>query len=123
MEGHGRVTLIWEEDLLIVNPLGPLNEEGVVETINELKQTVVSAGLKSWVRLELWEKDTMGSPQVMENACHMFEWCEQHGCNAAAIVVDNFFQASLLKENFSGNFDVFNNTQEALSWLDKYRIT
>ena len=66
MKKHGDITLEWDGNVLISCPKGPFNPEGTIDTIQRYQQCVLDANLSCWFRLEIWDDETMGSPQAME---------------------------------------------------------
>jgi len=123
MQSHGELTLEWKDDVLMIYPQGPFNEEGVVEVIDTIKNAVLIRNNQNWSRLEVWEENTLGSPAVMNSVKEYYRWCTEHGCIAAAIVVKNSVQRSYIEKYFSGNIAVFNSKKEAIDWLMEYSNT
>ncbi|MCW8833134.1 MAG: hypothetical protein OQK09_16900 [Colwellia sp.] len=117
MQSHGKLTLEWEGNVLVVTPQGPFNEEGAIEGITTLKETVLTTKVEKWTRLELWEENTLGSPTVIDYVRESYLWCVEHGCSATAIVVKNNFQHSLIEKYFTNNIGVFQNKRDAMDWL------
>ena len=117
MQSHGNISIEWKQQLLIINAYGPFNEEGVLEIIDNLKQAILTKNIKSWIRLELWDLNTLGSPVVMNHVKEHFLWCEEQGCRATAVVVNNSLQRNLIEKDFLTNIGIFNSENEANAWL------
>jgi hypothetical protein len=53
MQSHGKVIFEWQDDLLIVKPIGPFNEEGAIDVIETLKSSNISKKINAWSQLEI----------------------------------------------------------------------
>jgi hypothetical protein len=121
MESHGKVLLRWQGNLLVALPKGPFNEEGGLKAINKLQQTVINKNAEYWLRLELWQDDALGSPEVMADAMKSFQWGTDRGCRAIAVVVANSLQRQILEKAQPENTKIFDNRKKALLWLEQYK--
>jgi hypothetical protein len=122
MNSHGRITKKWEGNIFIINSEGPFNDEGVIEVIDEIKKSVISKRVSNWLRIEIWDDNTLGSPSVMKRAEDYNIWCSENGCQATAIVVSNSVQRHIIERTFLGNIKIFNSRNKAISWLNKSSI-
>ncbi|MEX1668173.1 hypothetical protein AB4876_04570 [Zhongshania guokunii] len=117
MQSHGEISLEWDGQLFTMYAYGPFNEEGVREVIASLKRAVLSENIESWVRLEVWDMDTLGSPLVFDYVKAYYLWCEEHGCRATAVVVNNIIQRNIIEKDFLTNIRIFKSKREAIDWL------
>lgn len=119
MQSHGKVIFEWQDDLLIVKPIGPFYEEGAIDVIETLKSSILSKKINAWSQLEIWEEDTLGSPFVMTSVKDFFIWCTEQGCRATAVIVKNSVQSELIERHYIGEIAVFRNESKAIEWLTK----
>ncbi|MCL6416248.1 hypothetical protein MIB92_11345 [Aestuariirhabdus sp. Z084] len=119
MRSHGKLALEWQGELLIVRPQGPFNEEGVAKARRHLIQSIKNSQHNYWLRLEIWDEESLGSPRVMAQVNELFQWCQDHGCQSTAVVVCNRIQAGIIESQFIDDIAVFDDTEHALDWLEK----
>jgi len=119
MESHGELDLEWRDNLLVLNLMGPFNEEGAIDAFNHLKQSVISKKTNEWMRLEVWNEGTLGSPEVMEGIRQLFSWCVENGCIATAVVVSNRVQKMIAEKELPEDVEVFNDVSDAMEWINK----
>lgn len=117
MQSHGEITIAWAEQLLVMYAYGPFNDEGAIDAIDSLKQSILIKNLESWCKLEIWDQDSFGSPFVMNHAKEYYLWCEERGCRATAVVVSTSLQRNILELDFLTNVKVFNSENKARAWL------
>lgn len=118
MNRHGQMSFSWSDDLLIVKPKGPFNEEGREYVNNRVKDVILNKGLKRWRRLEILDEETMGSPSVLGMVKDLYTWYEDNGCYATAVVVKNSLQIYVIEEMFqSRTVKIFSNISEAEKWI------
>jgi hypothetical protein len=117
MQSHDEIIVEWKGDILVIYPQSPFDEEGVEEVIDIIKKTVRTKNNKNWSRLEVWSDNSLGSPAVMSNEKAFSHWCNENGCVATALVVENGFQRGITKNHLSDNVEVFSCEVEATNWL------
>ena len=118
---HGdRVSLKWVGDILVAEGHGAYNEEGMIEVVTDLKESVLKSGLSSWYRIEIWN-DVIGSPEVFELVSEMYNWCKEHGCLATAVVITNRVQEKVIEEKLPNIVGVFSEKEQAMAWLKAQR--
>ncbi|MFT6900323.1 MAG: hypothetical protein ACJAXS_000485 [Colwellia sp.] len=117
MQSHGSISKKWKANVLIINSEGPFNDEGIIQVIDEIKKSVISKKLRNWLRIEIWDDNTLGSPSVMKCAEDYNVWCSKNGCKATAIVVSNSVQKNLIERTSLGNIKIFNSTNKATDWI------
>ena len=119
---HGDVSFEWKGDLIEINSVGPFNVEGLSYSISVVKNSILGKNLKSWRRLEIWDDETLGSPECFVLAREKAKWFIENGCYASAIVISNSVQRSLLESAATSNVRLFENVAAAKKWLDKQSI-
>ena len=119
MKPHGNITLYWNDDLLVVKTFGPFNEIGLKIIISEIRDSILNKGLKSWRKLEIWDEETLGSPEVIAKGQSVAKWYKDNGCYASAIVICNCLQEKLAGEITTNNTRPIRNEKEAMKWLNK----
>ncbi|MDG1750536.1 MAG: hypothetical protein P8I03_02565 [Thalassotalea sp.] len=118
MDAHGEIVLLWQGDLLTVNAKGPFNELGMQNTVETIRDSVLSKNLEAWRKIEIWDEQTLGSPHVISLAESASQWYKDNGCIASAVVVSNCIQNQIIK-NISNNTSMtFQNEAAAVNWLN-----
>jgi len=117
MNRHGNVTFIWENDLFISTVEGPFNELGLAYHSSEIKKSVISKGFKQWRRIEVWDDESIASPDTLVIGKELYEWCKNHGCILEAVVLSNNIQEHIVKGIFKSNIEVFYSLTEAKQWM------
>ena len=121
MESHGHVKLEWRDDLLIVTPKGPFNEEGSILAMKKYRDFVALKKYSHWYRLELWDEDSMGTVEVIDGVRKFYLWSKEQGCMATAVVVANELQAALVRKTMPDPVSICREEYEAIMWLEKQR--
>lgn len=116
---HGEVFFEWDGDLIKINSIGPFNVEGLSYSISMVKSSILSKNIKNWRRLEIWDDETLGSPECFVLAKDKAKWFIANGCYASAIVFSNSVQSSLLESAATGNIRFFEDESTAKKWLDE----
>jgi hypothetical protein len=119
MDMHGEVFFEWDGDLIKINSIGPFNVEGLSYSISMVKNSILSKNIKNWRRLEIWDDETLGSPECFVLAKDKAKWFIANGCYASAIVFSNSVQSSLLESAATGNIRFFEDESTAKKWLDE----
>lgn len=118
MKNHGDVIINWQEEVLIIKPIGPFNEEGQKWANTIAKKSVLTKSLKQWSRIEVWADETMGSPDSLRLVCELYNWFNEHGCSFTAVVISNSLQRQVIETYFSKyQIEVFTEFFEALRWI------
>ncbi len=118
-EGHGYISLQWDNDLLIIEAHGPFNEIGVENCLSKIQKSIESRNLKFWRKLDFWDNDTFGSPVVMSLIKAAAPWYMNNGCYASAIVISNSVQESIFKNTNQDGPQFFYDKETALKWLNE----
>jgi hypothetical protein len=84
-----------------------------------VKNSILSKNIKNWRRLEIWDDETLGSPECFDLAKEKAKWFIANGCYASAVVVSNSAQRSLLESVATGNLHFFEDEETAKKWLDE----
>ncbi|GHE89096.1 hypothetical protein [Thalassotalea profundi] len=119
---HGDVSFIWNGDLIEITSTGPFNELGLSHSISKVKNSILDKNIKSWRRMEIWDDETLGSPECIVLSKEKAKWFIDHGCYASAIVVSNNLQKALLDKAASGNVHFFDDVATARKWLDEQSL-
>ncbi|GLX83738.1 hypothetical protein [Thalassotalea eurytherma] len=117
MNAHGDITLFWDGDLLIVKTFGPFNELGLKIIISKIRESILNKGLESWRKMEIWDEETLGSPDVVATGEAVAKWYKDNGCIASAIIVCNSLQEQLVDKITSNNTKSFRDQETAMNWL------
>lgn len=117
---HGNIKFKWIEDVLVIETQGSFNEEGILAAIAEFKECILNSDFSSWYRLENWN-DAMGAPEVFELIYELYQWSNEKGCQATAVVITNCIQESVVKENMPNDVGVFRDQEQAMVWLKKQK--
>ena len=121
MNMHGEISFVWNGDLIEITSTGPFNEKGLSHCISTIKHSILNKNIKSWCRMEIWDDETLGSPECIALSKDKAQWCITHGCYATAIVVSNGFQRALLEKEAMSNIGIFDDAATAKKWLDEQR--
>jgi hypothetical protein len=117
--GHGEVSLQWDNDLLIIKAYGPFNEIGVQHSLEKIQTSIEDRNLKSWRKLDFWDEDAFGSPVVMSMTKAAAHWYMANGCYASAIVICNCVQESIFKNTGQDGPQFFYDKEAAVQWLNE----
>ncbi len=120
-EGHGEVSILWEEDLLIIEAHGPFNEIGVRNSLSKIQKSIENRNLKSWRKLDFWDEDALGSPVVTSLTKAAGHWYMTNGCYASAIVICNRMQEHIFKNTNQAGPQFFYDKETAMKWLNDRR--
>jgi len=117
MNAHGDISLSWEGDLLIIEVFGPFNEIGLKNIIARIRESILTKGIDAWRKLEIWDEETLGSPDIVSMGEIVAKWYKDNGCYASAVVVCNSLQEQLVNNITSNNTKSFRNKNTAMKWL------
>lgn len=117
MKAHGDIALEWNGNILIIHAKGPFNLEGILETDKRYKKYVLDAGVSPWLALDIWDDESLASPQGLTSVKDTYQWAADHGCTAAAIVVANGLQYAIVKKMKLSTIEVFHDKELAIAWL------
>lgn len=82
-----------------------------------MKAEITRAQFNEWSRIEIWDAETVGSPETLMIAKALYEWYVAHGCDIAAIVVCNELQRYIVKEILCSKVEIFSKLSDAQVWL------
>jgi len=119
MDSHGKVSIEWIGDLFISSTNGPFNEAGVKDSIVIIKTSILNENLKSWRRLEIWDEDTISSPEVFPLMKATAQWYKTQGCYASAIVIKSNLQRYMVENLIKSGTPIFTEIDIAIAWLDE----
>ncbi len=119
MDSHGKVSIEWIGDLFISSTNGPFNEAGVKDSIVIIKTSILNKNLKSWRRLEIWDEETLTSPEVFPLMKATTQWYKIHGCYASAVVIKNNLQRYMVENLIKSGTPIFTEIDIAIAWLDE----
>jgi len=122
MNLHGEISFVWNGDLIEITSKGPFNELGLIHSISMVKNSVLNKNIKSWRRMEIWDNETLGSPECITLSKEKAKWFIEHGCYASAIVVSNSTQRALLEKAATREIRFFDDVAVARKWLDEQSI-
>lgn len=118
MNRHGHMNISWKKDILIGEVQGPFNEVGLKYWFSELQSVVENRACKTWKRLEVWDEEVLGSPETLEIGHSLYDWYEENGCIATAVVVSNSIQEQIITGIFKSKAKIFRDKEDALNWLE-----
>lgn len=118
MKAHGEISLLWKDNILIIQASGPFNEIGLQNCISRVQKSVLAKNLPVWRKIEIWDSETLGSPSVIAIAQRASQWYKMNGCYASAIVVSNSIQNYIVEKITANGSKTFYNQTEALLWLN-----
>jgi len=116
---HGGISFVWDRDLIEITSTGPFNEIGLIHCISMVKNSILNKNIKSWRRMEIWDDETLGSPECIALSKEKAKWFITHGCYATAIVVSNSVQRALLEKEATSNIRFFDDAATAKKWLNE----
>ncbi|WP_157673861.1 hypothetical protein [Cognaticolwellia beringensis] len=120
MNRHGKITFTWENDLFISKVEGPFNELGLAYYSSEIKKSVISKDFKQWRRIEVWDEESIASPETLNIGKELYDWCKNNGCVLEAIVLSTHLQKHIVKDIFKSKIEIFQNITEAKAWLSAH---
>jgi len=98
MIAHGYATISWKEDILYIYAYGPFNEEGVSIAVDEYLSVVEKRHLKPFDTIEIWDEETLGSPETISKAKVLWGKLIELNCTSISIVVSNNLQSAICKK-------------------------
>lgn len=123
MQPHGDIQLELQGNILIIIPKGPFNIEGAIIAVAKYKDSIEQKNLTKWYRLDIWDEDSMGTPEALEHSIEVFNWSQRHGCMATAIVVSNTIQSGIARKIIPQPMAVCYDKSVALNWLEEQRAS
>ena len=119
MESHGQIKLEWDKDILVLKATGPFNLEGMMDALNQIRESVNTANQASWKRLTILDTESLGSIETVGIMKQNYIWTKTHGCTATAVVVRSTFQTEIFDEIANGDSKqkTFMNEEDARTWL------
>lgn len=119
---HGKSYISVDGDIISVQSVGAFNEEGIVETINELKSVINSFKQEHFKLLLDYSLVEGGTPEVFDkiNQCNI--WLNSQNMVAKAVVVGSVIQLEILEKRAPAreqqNIKNFETKASALIWLN-----
>ena len=117
MKIHGYVDFEWSNDVLVVKGYGPFNLEAVEKAERQYTEAINSRKVRCYGVLEIWDEDSLGSPEVMSRISDFWYELSSKKCNKLAILVTNQFQQKICEKLLPKLGRVFLDQSEAESWL------
>ena len=117
MKGHGEVRFTWGKGILYLEAFGPFNEVAVVQVAEEYLKQVASLEQESFSVVEIWDKHSLGSPEVMGKVGQFWKYLQGTRCTALCVVVESGIQKRLCEKLLPPIGSVFLSKQEAEQWL------
>jgi hypothetical protein len=118
MNIHGYLKFEWIDNTLYVHAFGPFNEEGAVKASVEYLASLEANGRSSYSIIEVWDEESLGSPEVMSKISEMWTFFLKNNCSSIAIVISNSLQRSLCEKLLPNNGKIFQNLEDAENWVD-----
>ena len=89
-ESHGEFHVSWIHNILVVEPKGAFNKEGLLKLNKKIETLVTNASDKYWLRLELFDsRYTLGPIDSHQCLISSLEHSKQHGCVEIYVVGAN----------------------------------
>ena len=107
MKLHGKILFSWNENQLTIECEGPFNSDCLVYYGSKIQESVINRGCNNWQRLEIWDDNSLVTPEGQLSSSAFWYWCNENGCSLTAIVVVNALHVNLLKDHLRNNFKVF----------------
>ncbi|WP_100643568.1 hypothetical protein [Alteromonas facilis] len=117
MQSHGHADFLWRGDVLYLHAFGPFNYEGVNEVYQEYMKQIGSRDGRPYRVIEVWDDETLASPEAMKKIAMMWQHLQQNGCLSLAIVVANTMQKNLCEEMLPVMGAIFMSLEDAENWL------
>jgi hypothetical protein len=118
MNIHGYLEFKWDNSVLYVHAFGPFNEEGVTKASNEYLKLISDRVNSRYSIIEIWDEDSLGSPQVMAKVSEMWELLLKNNCVSIAVIVSNSLQQTLCEKLLPSKGRVFVNIEGAEIWIN-----
>ena len=84
---HGNVKVYWVHNMLVIEPTSAFNIEGLVASINTLKQAIDTRIVDKWARIVFFQNtSTLGPLDGMELVIDSFQYCALNGCQLVSVV-------------------------------------
>ncbi|NMP32003.1 hypothetical protein HII17_10530 [Thalassotalea sp. M1531] len=122
MNVHGELTFEWLNNVLYVRTFGPFNEEGIVKAANAYSNCLSQHAKAHYAIIEIWDNDSLGSPEVMAMVADFWTNHLQDNCTAIAIVVSNSLQLALCQKLLPPSGSSFGNVADAELWVNRMLI-
>lgn len=119
MDKHGEVSFDWKGDVLVIEVSGYFNEQGIKHYAPLLQESILEKDLNSWKRIEVWDDEALGCPETLALAKEIYNWYEENGCIAIAVVISNVVQKHVIESVFKSSAEIFFEKSEAIDWLEK----
>lgn len=117
MKSHGTWEITLKCNLLIINIKGNFNVEGVVELHNDIRKVVLDKKLTSWNRLEIYEKNTLATPDAIIAIKKQLIRCKPFGCEYVGVICRESVQVYIIKQLEIENLIIFDSLIEAENYF------
>ncbi len=117
---HGQLSFSWSGDLLTIIVEGPFNEVGLRYWFAEMQKQVETKGLTSWRRFEIWDDESLSSPEGLSVVKQLYEWYEIKGCVLSVFVVKNSMQEYIIRDVSKIKPEIFYDLEHAKKWMASY---
>jgi hypothetical protein len=114
---HGDIKLFWEGDTLILEAMGPFNEEGVRKAANEYLNVIINRSIADFSIIEMWDENSLSSPEGMKNVAQLWAKLVSYNCTSFALVVCNSVQQGVAEQFIPSIGRIFNSKEEAEFWV------
>lgn len=118
---HGESIIEWQGDILTIRAYDAFNREGIVKSKQQLIATVndrvALSPQKPWGRLAVIDDNALPTFDSCDLIFESFDWVQQRGCVAAAIVSNHNPLYKQMFSNIAINMSFFDYEQEARDWL------
>ena len=123
---HGKFNITISKNLVVIELFDSFNEQAANHAICELKK-ICGEFDEGFYLLEIAEKYTGATPEVLNMVSSLTTWLTKHKCLARALVFPDHVLLKIANlyepELFSGILPTrhFETRQQALAWLDGFR--
>lgn len=117
MEAHGILKFYHDNHVLYVESFGPFNMEGIIKGKLEYMDNVERISKDKFCVVEIWDEETLTSPDALHVIQELWKTLESYSCCSLAVVIKTVFQKDIVENMLPKIGRVFNNKEEAITWI------
>lgn len=118
MNQHGEIFFSWINNIFTLEIKGGINNEALYHYFPLIQEAVSKRANKNWKRLEIWDDETLGSPETGNLVKSIWEWYDQNGCALAVVVASNSVQEYAIHKMVSKQAKIFFDMAKAHKCLE-----
>ncbi len=126
MKPHGTYTIGLVEKVLMVDAVGPFNDDAVKEYSRDLNDFIEKLSPNPWALCAIFTNESLFTPEAEAALTAVTQWRKEKGMNLVTIVFNDIKELTILQSQMERIYKTaniqhafFNKKNDAVSWLTK----